>query len=88
MVNTCCIFGRCRRGCRDKGTAFLIPSVITNQGEKTKELSSKQRAAWISSINRKDWVQKGLGPAQVLSSMLGAFHISYVFCYFYYSLQE
>jgi hypothetical protein len=44
-----------RRG-RDDGVTFhCIPSIINNQGEKTKEISSRRRLEWIARINRKDW---------------------------------
>ena len=56
MVNTCCVVGCHSRGGRNEGISFcLIPSIITKQGLKTQELSSKQRNAWLSSFNRKDW---------------------------------
>ena len=52
MVNTCCVVGCHSHGGWDEGISFyLIPSIITKQGLKTQELSSKRRNAWLSSIN-------------------------------------
>ena len=57
MVHSCCVFKCTKRRGRDEGVSFFsIPAVIESQGTKTKELSLKRRQAWISSINRKDWV--------------------------------
>ena len=41
--------------CGGKGL-FVIPAVIQNQGDKTRELSKKRRDKWIARIKRKDWV--------------------------------
>ena len=55
MVNTCCVFGCHKRGGRHKGVSFfLIPAIVTNQSDKTEELSARRHDAWISSINRRD----------------------------------
>ena len=37
---------------------FNVPSVISHQGEKTKELSVRRRNLWLANINR-DAVTKG-----------------------------
>ena len=56
MPNTCSVYGCHARGGRDVGVSFyLIPAVIMNQGDATRELCSRRREAWIASINRKDW---------------------------------
>ncbi len=55
MVHSCCVVGCHKRRGRDKGVSFfVIPAIIYNQGEKTKELSSNRRSAWIRSLNRKN----------------------------------
>ncbi|KAL3831392.1 hypothetical protein ACJMK2_023144 [Sinanodonta woodiana] len=54
MVNYCAIIGCNRTGGKDKVSFFRLPAVITNQGEKTQELSEKRRRLWISRISRSD----------------------------------
>uniref|UniRef100_UPI00358FBA78 uncharacterized protein isoform X2 n=1 Tax=Myxine glutinosa TaxID=7769 RepID=UPI00358FBA78 len=52
MVNNCAVFGCSNRSNRDKKSYFLLPSVITGQGDKTKELTEKRRARWIANLRR------------------------------------
>ena len=33
---------------------FKVPKILTNQGDKTRELSSERRRLWKAAINRKD----------------------------------
>lgn len=54
MVNYCAIIGCNRTGGKDKVSFFRLPAVITNQGEKTQQLSEKRRRLWISRISRSD----------------------------------
>ena len=57
MVHSCCVVGCRKQRGGDQGISFfVIPAIILNQGEKTHELSRKRRDAWLSSINRKDWM--------------------------------
>ena len=56
-VNSCCVFKCTKCQGRDEGVSFFsIPVVMEFQGTKNKELSLKRHQAWISSLNRKDWV--------------------------------
>ena len=56
MVITCSVTGCTKRGGRDKGIRFYsIPTVVEHLGEQAKELTKRQREAWIAKINRKDW---------------------------------
>jgi len=56
MGKTCCVIGCFNRGGRDKVSFFQFPAVIHNQGETTKQLSSRRRDLWIASVKRKDWM--------------------------------
>ena len=48
--------GKNRGGGKNFISTIIISAVIEHQGEKTFELSSKQRHEWIARRNRKDWV--------------------------------
>ena len=56
MVHSCSVFGCRQRGGRDR-SFYSIPSVISHQGEKARELSSRRRTAWLASIRvkRSNW---------------------------------
>ena len=57
MVKSCSVVHCTNRQGRDEGVSFhSIPAIIEHQGEKTKELSVRKRQAWLSAINRKDWI--------------------------------
>ena len=57
MVYSCSVFGCTNRGNTNsegkKISYHRFPEVIESQGEKTRELSSKRRLAWIASLKRK-----------------------------------
>ena len=58
MPNSCSVVGCTKRTrtCGDKEKVlFVIPAVLWNQGDETKELSKKRRDEWIARINRKNW---------------------------------
>ena len=51
----CAIFGCANRPGVDKTLSFYkLPKIITNQGEKTQELSQERQRLWKAAINRKD----------------------------------
>ncbi|XP_052254004.1 uncharacterized protein LOC127860158 [Dreissena polymorpha] len=53
MVNYCRVIGCHNRSDREKGRSFYrIPEVITNQCEKTHELSEERRRKWLASLNQ------------------------------------
>ncbi|XP_068166667.1 THAP domain-containing protein 1-like [Antennarius striatus] len=52
MVNSCAVFGCTNRSTRDRKSYYVLPSVITNQGDQTKELSEKRRRQWIANLRR------------------------------------
>ena len=55
MVNFCAVIGCAKRADRDKGTSFYrLPSIITHQGEQTRQLSERRRREWLSAIRRQD----------------------------------
>ena len=55
MVNFCAVIGCGKRADRDKGTSFYrLPSIITHQGEQTRQLSERRRREWLSAIRRQD----------------------------------
>ena len=48
-------------GCNNRQKAggisfFAIPSVVEHQGTQAKQVSQERRTAWLSKINRKNWV--------------------------------
>ena len=55
MVNFCAVVGCSNRADRDKSKSYyILPSVITHQGEKTFQLSKKRQATWLARIKRDD----------------------------------
>ena len=51
----CSIFGCADRPGVDKTLSFYkLPKIITNQGEKTQELSQERQRLWKAAINRRD----------------------------------
>lgn len=54
MVNYCAVIGCTSSGGRDKVSFYRLPAIITNQGERTKELSEKRRTLWLSRLSRAD----------------------------------
>ncbi|XP_013393256.1 uncharacterized protein LOC106160983 [Lingula anatina] len=52
MVNFCAFIGCSSRGGRDKKSFYRLPAVRQSEGEKTRELSTKRRAKWLSQISR------------------------------------
>ncbi|XP_065884562.1 uncharacterized protein [Dysidea avara] len=52
MPHNCCVIN-----CRNRGSSsfYRIPAVLTNQGEKTQELSANRRRLWITQIKKKNW---------------------------------
>ena len=53
MVNFSAVVGCGKRSGRDKGVSFYrLPVEITHQGERTRELSKKRRALWLSRIRQ------------------------------------
>jgi hypothetical protein len=67
MVNYCAIIGCTRTGGRDKVSFFRLPAIITNQGEKTQEMSEKRRRLWLSRISRADLQQSSYPYVRVCS---------------------
>ena len=55
MVVTCCVTGYSNRYGRDKVTFHRVPAILTHQGKKTEELTTRRRNEWMARINRKDW---------------------------------
>jgi len=59
MVYSCCVVGCTNRGNTnsegEKLSYHRFPVVIESQGDKTRELSSRRRLAWIASLKRKGW---------------------------------
>ncbi|XP_072047344.1 uncharacterized protein [Amphiura filiformis] len=54
MVNFCVIKDCATRSDRDKASFFRLPTVITNQGEKTQELSEERKRRWLSAVSREN----------------------------------
>ena len=70
MVNFCAVVGCGNRSDREKSLSFYrLPSVITHQGEKTKELSETRRDLWLTRIHRAD-----LGPQKYLHTRICSVH--------------
>ena len=52
MVNVCSVVGCHNRSNRDGKSYFTIPGVLSNQGDRTKTLSSDRRSLWLARLNR------------------------------------
>jgi len=56
MPTTCSV-----KDCKKRGTQggtisyHRFPAIILDEGERTRELSTRRRQAWIASLRRKDW---------------------------------
>ena len=66
MVNFCAVYGCSNRGDRDKKSFFRLPTVITNQCDKTRELSERRRLQWLSNLGR-DFKSTNLSNIRVCS---------------------
>ncbi|KAL5006646.1 hypothetical protein ScPMuIL_015452 [Solemya velum] len=58
MVNFCAMMGCSNRSDRDKKSFSRLPTIITSQGEQTKQLSEKRQQAWLTAISRKNLTEK------------------------------
>ncbi|XP_060085335.1 uncharacterized protein LOC132564721 [Ylistrum balloti] len=63
----CAIIGCSNESGRCKASFFRLPAIITNQGEKTEELSTKRRTLWLSRISRADLTPKSYPYVRVCS---------------------
>ena len=55
------VIGDCgTKGGRDKVGFYLVPAIITNQGEEFKELTQERRTLWISAIDHADLKAKSV----------------------------
>lgn len=55
------IIGDCgTKGGRDKVVFYLVPAIITNQGEEFEELTQERRTLWISAIDHADLKAKSV----------------------------
>ena len=55
------IIGDCgTKGGRDKVGFYLVPAIITNQGEEFEELTQERRTLWISAIDHADLKAKSV----------------------------
>jgi len=69
MPVLCAVFNCGHNATRDKDYSyFRFPKVITNQGEKTQELTEKRRKKWIANISRADLTEEKLQHTRVCSS--------------------
>ena len=56
MPETCSV-----KDCKNRGrkggriSYHRFPAIILDQGERTRELSTRRRLAWIASLRRKNW---------------------------------
>ena len=56
MVFVCCVVDCCGIRVKSSGVSFYkIPTIITSQGAKTLEITTRRRNAWLAKINRKKW---------------------------------
>ncbi|XP_021348557.1 uncharacterized protein LOC110447292 [Mizuhopecten yessoensis] len=63
----CTIIGCSNESGRCQAPFFRLPVVITNQDEKTEELSTKRRRLWLSRISRADLTEKSYPYVRVCS---------------------
>lgn len=55
------VIGDCgTKGGRDKVGFYLVPAIITNQGEEFEELTQERRTLWISAIDHADLKAKSV----------------------------
>ena len=55
MVNFCSVFNCSNISNGEKVSFHSIPKIITCQGERTVELTTARRTAWLAQIKRKDF---------------------------------
>lgn len=70
----CCVAGCNNTYKKSKRTSagirfFSIPAVITNQCDKTRELSEERRRIWLERINRKDFTVNDINSQATVCSM-------------------
>ena len=56
MPETCSVKDCHNRGTDDRKVSYhRFPAIILDEGEKTRELSTRRWLAWIASLRRKNW---------------------------------
>jgi hypothetical protein len=64
----CAVFGCSNNSSRTTGVSFYrLPSVVTHQGDKARELSQKRRNTWLARIRRADLVPEKYANTRVCS---------------------
>ncbi|KAL5005852.1 hypothetical protein ScPMuIL_017010 [Solemya velum] len=76
MVNFCAMMGCSNRSDRDKKSFSRLPTIITSQGEQTKQLSEKRQQAWLTAISRKDLTEKSYPHTRVCQDHFISGHAS------------
>ncbi|KAL5021355.1 hypothetical protein ScPMuIL_000510 [Solemya velum] len=76
MVNFCAMMVCSNRSDRDKKSFFRLPTIITSQGEQTKQLSEKRQQAWLTAISQKDLTEKSYPHTRVCQDHFISGHAS------------
>lgn len=61
----CSMIGCSNRSGRDKVRFFRLPKVVEWQGEHTRDITTRQRCAWLKAISREDLTEDKLSNVYV-----------------------